>query len=284
MTTPSPDIPRPDFAISVRGYDRGQVDAYFGRVVSWLADAENRAMTSEHAREALAREVANLRTTVAMLEERTGVPAPQSMSAFSERMERIMESALQAAQELRTEAEQEAGERRESASKEAERLAAEAKDEAERIVEEARRAKQEMTQRIEGLRVLRAETVETLLDLQRRIEAVVGDVEPGLDDGEMWDGADAEPRDADSGDADSGDGDEDTGKVDEQESAKVVEDTAEVEKQQARKTEDEGAADAADDLTLTDGVIVTAAPTIVQPAVAPRSAGRTVSGGRRRSA
>ena len=51
MTIPLPDhITRPDFGISVRGYERAQVDAYFGRVVEWLADAENRATAAERAR------------------------------------------------------------------------------------------------------------------------------------------------------------------------------------------------------------------------------------------
>ncbi len=182
MTTPPPDhITRPDFSVSVRGYDRTQVDAYFGRLVEWLADAETRAMEAERAREFLAGENSDLRATVTMLEQRTGLPAPQSMGAFSERMRQVMESALQAAHELRAEAEREAQERRESAASAAERIIAAARDEAEEIVDGARRAQRTMEESIDDLRVARVDAIEALVDLQGRIATAVGLAQTSVD-------------------------------------------------------------------------------------------------------
>lgn len=279
MTTPQPDhVTRPDFGISVRGYDRAQVDAYFGRVVEWLADAENRAMASERSREALAREVANLRTTVAMLEERAGMPAPQSMSTFSERMEQVMGSALQAAQELRGEAEEEARARRESAAAEADRLVAAAKAEAEQIVDDARRAKQAMEESVDMLHASRADVVETLLDLQRQIAKVVGESEPL---------AAVEPGTPGSSDL--------VGKKKELDGKKKLDGNKEpdgrgldAEAEDAVKDSggsEEASQDPGPGSGTETGVLVTTAPTIVQPPVASAGGrGAMPAGSRRRSA
>lgn len=256
MTTPPPDHgTRPDFGISVRGYDRAQVDAYFGRVVEWLADAENRAMAAERAREVLASEVTHLRATVTMLEERAGLPAPQSMSTFNERMAKVMESALQAAQELRSEAEQEARQRHEAATDEADRLVAAAREEAEQLVADAGRVQREMEASIDALRASRAEAVETLVDLQRRIATVVGEPEPVA-------GADGDSARA------GGYVDDDTTVL-----PAVVD---------ASNDDTEDGATEVD--PSTDGVLVTAAPTIVQPAVGTSGDRRASPGSRRRSA
>ncbi|HVC14149.1 MAG TPA: DivIVA domain-containing protein [Acidimicrobiales bacterium] len=265
MASSPPDhITRPDFGVSVRGYDRTQVDAYFGRVVEWLADAENRATAAERAREALAREVTSLRTSITMLEERSGLPAPQSMSMFSERMGQVMESALQAAQELRSEAEREAHARREAAAEEADRLLGEARDRAAKAVDEARRAGRAMQERIEGLRAVRAETLESLLDLQRRIAAVAG----APDDEPARDGDEPLPVRADDG----------TTVV-----PVVGGPTAEGQEDPAPGPE--GKADGADEPEPTDpGVLVTATPTAVQAVAGAAGRAGAAARGRRHSA
>ncbi len=269
MTTPPPDnITRPDFGISVRGYDRAQVDAYFGRVVEWLADAQNRAAAAERARESLAREVTDLRTTVAMLEERAGLPAPQSMSAFSERMGQVMESALQAAQELRAEAERESRERREASAHEAERILAAARDEAEQIVDGARRALRTMEESIGGLRAARVEAVEALLQLQQRISEVVGQPDPELGDP------------ADGGSAGY---DDTTTVVPALTTAVPTFHSSDMVDDEDRGGTDVEALEDADSSTPT-AVLVTAAPTAVQPAVGPGEDGRAAPARRRRSA
>lgn len=180
-------ITRPEFAICVRGCERAQVDAYFGRVVEWLAEADGRVVAAERSRESLAREVSDLRATISVLEQRAGLPAPQSISGFSERLSQVMESAIRAAQELRMEAERDAHERRESAAGGVERVVAGAREEAEGIVEGARRAERAMEEGIGELRAARADAVETLVDLQRRIASAIGVAEP-VDDGDMDDG------------------------------------------------------------------------------------------------
>jgi DivIVA domain-containing protein len=175
---PQDDVKRPDFAISVRGYDRAQVDAYFGRVVDRLADAESRAAGAERTREALALEVEELRETIAELERRARMPAPQSMSAFSERMEQLMKSALEAAGELRAEAEREAREIRDRAADEAEQMLLTARQEAAKIVDDARQAQRSIEESIADLRASRKEAVAALVDIQRRIARIVGEPEP----------------------------------------------------------------------------------------------------------
>jgi cell division septum initiation protein DivIVA len=282
MTTPQPDHgTRPDFGVSVRGYDRAQVDAYFGRVVEWLADAENRAMASERSREALAREVANLRTTVAMLEERAGMPAPQSMSTFSERMEQLMGSALQAAQELRGEAEEEARARRESAAAEADRLVADAKAEAEQIVEDARRAKQAMEESLDTLHASRAEAIETLLDLQREIAKIVGGPEPL---------AAVEAGTPGSSDLGGKKNSSDLGGKKKEPDGKTALDGHGLDAGPEDAVRDpggseDGSQDSGPGSGTETGVLVTTAPTVVQPAVAsPGGRPAVPAGSRRRSA
>ncbi|HLW44753.1 MAG TPA: hypothetical protein VKR78_00955 [Acidimicrobiales bacterium] len=244
MTTTPPDrVTRPDFGISVRGYDRAQVDSYFGRVVEWLAEAENRAILAERIRESLVREVTELRASIAMLEDRAGMPAPQSMNAFSERMGQVMESALQAAQELRAEAEREAKERRESAAKESDQLLASARAEADQIVKDSRRAQRAMEESIADLRSSRVEAVEVLLDLQRQIAAIVGLPEPSIDgDGQLEESTDHDL-------------------------AADVDGSAESEHEPDEEGESDDDVEDLDPLTTT-GVLVTTAPTVVQPAVA----------------
>jgi cell division septum initiation protein DivIVA len=257
MTTPQPDhITRPDFSVSVRGYDRTQVDAYFGRLVEWLADAENRAMEAERSREFVTRENSDLRATVTMLEQRTGLPAPQSMGAFSERMRQLMESALEAAHELRAEAEREAQERRESALIAADRTLAAAREEAEEVVDGARRAQRAIEESIDELRVARVEAIEALVDLQQRIATTIGLPQPSVD-------------------GESG------GEVDVAETTVLPAVTPERGDAGALPAPEAGREDV---VTPTGGVLVTAAPTTVVPVVGPDADRNAAATRRKRSA
>lgn len=174
-------VARPDFAVSVRGYDRSQVDAYFGRLLEWLADAENRAASAERARETIAAELDELRATVSALEERAGVPAAQSISAFGERMGEVMQSAVRAAEELRAEAEREARERRAGAHEEVEQMLAAARAEADRVVAGAASAKQDFEESIAVLRAARTEALVELGALRDRLSALGELPEPSLE-------------------------------------------------------------------------------------------------------
>lgn len=173
MAIPLPERgTRPDFAVSVRGYDRAQVDAYVGRVFAWLADAENRVASAERAREAMAREVDDLRAALSALQERAGLPAPQSMNAFSERMGQVMQSAVQAAEELRVQVEREAEQRRAALAQEAEETLSRARAEAELVVADARTAKRAVEDSISDLRAAQRQVVEELRALRERLSAL----------------------------------------------------------------------------------------------------------------
>ncbi len=273
MTIPPPDhITIPGFGISVRGYDRAQVDAYLGGVVEWLANAENRAVAAERVRESLASEVTDLRATITVLEQSAGLPAPQSMSAFSERMGQVLESALRAAQELRSEAEREAEERRESAASEAERILATARAEAERIVDGARRAEREIEESFEDLRAARADAIGSLLELQQRIAIIVGGPESSRD------AEDAE--DDDRADDDGADHDDTEGAgIAETAVLPVVEGTPKSETDAPPVSEDKPEDD---DPLSTTGVLSTAAPTSAQPAVGRGADGNAREASRRK--
>jgi cell division septum initiation protein DivIVA len=173
MAAPSEQIARPDFAVVVRGYDRAQVEAYFGRTLERLADADNRVATVERERDQLAREVDDLRASVASLEERVELPVPQSMSEFGDRMGQLMEHALEAARELRAQAEREARERRETVAREAEELVDGARAEAERIVERARAGERAMEEGIADLRAARGAALAQLATLHRQLADVL---------------------------------------------------------------------------------------------------------------
>jgi len=163
MPTSLPDhITQPDFAVAVRGYDRAQVDDYLGRVLEWLADAEERTAAAEEARLALTQEVTELRRNVAEAEERAGMPPSESMSVFGERIGEVMQSAMVAAEALRADAEHEARGRRAASAAECERMIGEASDEAERILERARDREQAISDRIADLAAHRAAAVDDL--------------------------------------------------------------------------------------------------------------------------
>jgi DivIVA domain-containing protein len=175
MPTSLPDhITQPEFAVAVRGYDRAQVDDYLGRVLEWLADAQERSSAAEEASGALTLEVVALRRTVAELEERVGMPPPQSMNTFGERLGEVMQSAMAAAEELRSEADREARDRREASAAECERMIGEASDESERILARAREGERAMADRIAVLDAKRATAVDDLRRIHDQLAEILG--------------------------------------------------------------------------------------------------------------
>src|SRR5579875_2741797 len=118
---------RPDFAVAVRGYDRSQVDEYVGRLLEYLAETEARLAD-------VTRELEELRRDNEMLGERSGLPAPQSVIAFSERLSGILQAGIDAAEELRRAADREAQARREESIEECRRMLERSSAEAERIL------------------------------------------------------------------------------------------------------------------------------------------------------
>lgn len=166
-------VANPEFAVVVRGYDRTQVDEYLGELLAWLSEAERRILAADEANEALRRELVQLRATAASLEERAGVPGPQSLSAFSERMNQLMQSAVEAANELRGQAEREANERRDAVAAEVERMLERAKTEAREILRRARAKERELEESIVGLAERRAAAVDQLARLHRELSELL---------------------------------------------------------------------------------------------------------------
>lgn len=186
-------VANPEFAVVVRGYDRAQVDEYLGELLAWLSEAERRILATDEANEALRRELVQLRSTAASLEERAGVPGPQSLSAFSERMNQVMQSAVEAANELRGQAEREANERRDAVAAEVERMLERAKTEAREILRRARAKERELEESIVGLAERRAAAVDQLGRLHRELSELLARPEAAA--GPASDGA-AEPAPA----------------------------------------------------------------------------------------
>lgn len=161
-TTVTDRIASPEFAVVVRGYDRAQVDDYVGELLAWMSEAERRILATDEANEALRREVVQLRSAAASLEERAGVPGPQSLSAFSERIGEVMQSAVAAADELRAQAEREANERRDAVAAEVERMIERAKAEAREILRRARSKERDLEENLVALAARRSAAVEEL--------------------------------------------------------------------------------------------------------------------------
>lgn len=149
-------VAEPEFATAVRGYDRAQVDDYLAHLHQWLAEAEARTAAAEEVAGAAARELSALRRRVHDLEERADVPAPRSMSAFGERVGALLQAAVQAAEQLRTEAETEAKAVRTTSAAEREAVLARARSEAEQVVEQARRKERAIGKQIDDLATKRA--------------------------------------------------------------------------------------------------------------------------------
>lgn len=166
-------VANPEFAVVVRGYDRAQVDEYLGELLAWLSEAERRILATDEANEALRREIVQLRATAASLEERAGVPGPQSLHAFSERMNQVMQSAVEASNELRSQAEREANERRDAVAAEVERMLERAKTEAREILRRARAKERDLEESIVALSERRSAAVEQLGRLHLQLSEVL---------------------------------------------------------------------------------------------------------------
>ena len=188
--------PERQFALSLRGYDRDQVDAYVERQEIWMQ----------------AWREGTLDTTGA--EERPFFSAPESMPALGERVGRILQTVVEAAEEMRAEAAEEIARMRREAADEVERARRETAQEVERarreateegeraaeaaraeaagVLEQTKAEAEQLRTRLEGERrnaqaeiralVERRDAVVTHLDqLQRTLAGVLGVVgKPGV--------------------------------------------------------------------------------------------------------
>jgi cell division septum initiation protein DivIVA len=98
----------PQFAVTVRGYDRAQVDDYVDTLRNWHGNATARMQAAETEAAQLREQVVRLRQRVADLEQQTGQEPPRTITALGDRVTRILQLAEEAAAQTRTEAEAEA--------------------------------------------------------------------------------------------------------------------------------------------------------------------------------
>lgn len=187
----------PEFALVMRGYDRFQVDDYVARQATWLAEAQARVEAAESAAREAHAQAADLRSRIARGERKESTTAPKSVEALGERVGRILQVALDAAEEVRTEADLDARSRRAEAERtlvEARAMAAsvtsraeeeartghdqilaEARAEAERVRGEAARREQEVEARVAALAARRSAALAELTRVHQSLARALQD-------------------------------------------------------------------------------------------------------------
>jgi DivIVA domain-containing protein len=97
-----------EFATTVRGYDRTQVDSYVDTLQEWLGNATLRMEAAESDNAALREQVVLMRTRLAQLEEQVSDSPPRTIEALGDRVSRILLLAEEGATAVTADAEAEA--------------------------------------------------------------------------------------------------------------------------------------------------------------------------------
>ena len=95
----------PRFASAVRGYDRMQVDDYVERLHQWIEQADARAQQCEAAAARANAETEQFRRRLASVDAGSLTATPESLKSLGDRVEKIMQSSFQDAEEIRQRAE-----------------------------------------------------------------------------------------------------------------------------------------------------------------------------------
>jgi cell division septum initiation protein DivIVA len=98
----------PQFAVTVRGYDRMQVEDYVDTLREWLGNATLRMEAAESENTELRGQVALLRTRLAQIDHQLSDGPPRTIAALGDRLARILELAEEGAAAARADAEAEA--------------------------------------------------------------------------------------------------------------------------------------------------------------------------------
>ncbi len=98
----------PQFAVTVRGYDRVQVEDYIDTLREWLGNATLRMEAAESENSELREQVALLRTRLAQVDHQLSDGPPRTIAALGDRLGRILELAEEAASTAQADAEAEA--------------------------------------------------------------------------------------------------------------------------------------------------------------------------------
>ena len=97
-----------EFAVTVRGYDRAQVDSYVDTLREWLGNATLRMEAAEADNAGLREQVVLLRSRLAQLEEQVGGTPPRTIEALGDRVSQILLLAEEGATAVTADAEAEA--------------------------------------------------------------------------------------------------------------------------------------------------------------------------------
>ena len=159
----------PQFATAVRGYDRAQVDDYLLHFHEWMEEAEVRTRRAEEAATLAMQEAEELRRRNEALEQHAGMPTPNSMTAFGNRIGEVLEEAVRAARGLMEEAEDEARQLRERALEEGDGILQRAQDEAGHIVDAARHKEEAIQAHIADLGTQRSAALSELGSIRARL-------------------------------------------------------------------------------------------------------------------
>ncbi|MDQ1427484.1 MAG: hypothetical protein QOK39_960 [Acidimicrobiaceae bacterium] len=97
-----------EFAVTVRGYDRAQVDSYVDTLREWLGNATLRMEAAEAQNSQLREQVVLLRTRLAQLEQQVSDHPPRTIEALGDRLSQILLLAEEGAIAVQADAEAEA--------------------------------------------------------------------------------------------------------------------------------------------------------------------------------
>ncbi|MDQ6616267.1 MAG: DivIVA domain-containing protein [Actinomycetota bacterium] len=98
----------PQFAVTVRGYDRAQVDDYVDTLREWLGNATLRMEAAESESSQLREQVMLFRTRLAQLDQQLSANPPRTIEALGDRVARILLLAEEGALSVQADAEAEA--------------------------------------------------------------------------------------------------------------------------------------------------------------------------------
>jgi len=98
----------PQFAVTVRGYDRAHVDDYVDTLREWLANATQRMEAAEFDSGQLREQVVTLRSRLAQLERQLGDGPPKTIEALGDRVSAILRLAEEGASTVQADADAEA--------------------------------------------------------------------------------------------------------------------------------------------------------------------------------
>ncbi|MDQ1358229.1 MAG: hypothetical protein QOJ52_1678 [Acidimicrobiaceae bacterium] len=98
----------PQFAVTVRGYDRPQVDDYVDTLREWLGNATLRMEEAESENAHLREQVALLRNRLGQVDQHLNDSPPRSMQALGDRVTRILQLAEEGAIAVQADADAEA--------------------------------------------------------------------------------------------------------------------------------------------------------------------------------